>query len=240
MSNNKLPISVVIPTYNEERYLPLLLESIANQTKLPSQIIVADAFSADKTRQIAKSYGARVVDGGSPARGRNKGAKVATQQYIFFLDADVILPKDFFGQIYREIRERKLDVGSCLGLLTPHGLQDRIITVAMNNLLRSTEKILPHSGPSNIFIKRSLHKKIKGFDESLFITEDHDYVERASKLGKHGYIKSVKVYFSNRRLEAEGRTRLIVKYVYSTLYRILFGPIRKEIYKYEFDKHHKY
>ena len=50
-----------MPTYNEERYLPLLLESLRRQTSPPAEIIVADAKSEDETQNIAYKYGATVL-----------------------------------------------------------------------------------------------------------------------------------------------------------------------------------
>ncbi|MEN6592532.1 MAG: glycosyltransferase family A protein, partial [Methanobacterium sp.] len=59
-----MKISIIIPTYNEEEYLPYLLESIKRQDFTDYEVIVADAHSTDKTREIAKSFGAKIVDGG--------------------------------------------------------------------------------------------------------------------------------------------------------------------------------
>ena len=84
-------LSIIIPTYNEEEYLPVLLESIKKQSFKDYEIIVADANSTDRTREIAESYGCIVVDGGLPAAGRNNGAKVATGEYLLFLDSDLEL-----------------------------------------------------------------------------------------------------------------------------------------------------
>lgn len=76
--------SIVIPTYNEEEYLPKLLESIKMQSYDDYEIIVADANSNDRTREIAEEYGCIVVEGGLPAVGRNNGAKVAKGEIILF------------------------------------------------------------------------------------------------------------------------------------------------------------
>lgn len=70
----KAKISIIVPTKNEERYLPGLLKSIKKQTVQPYEIIVADAGSTDRTVEIAKKYGAKVIKGGIPQVGRNKGA----------------------------------------------------------------------------------------------------------------------------------------------------------------------
>ena len=76
-------VSVVIPTLNEERDLPVLLDSLKKQTFRDFEIIVGDAGSKDKTREIAESHGARVVQGGMPGVGRNRGAAVANGEYLF-------------------------------------------------------------------------------------------------------------------------------------------------------------
>ena len=106
-------LSIIIPTYNEEKYLPKLLKCVKKQTYKNYEIIVADADSADKTRQIAKKYGCRVVKGGMPAIGRNNGAKAAKGDILLFLDADSLIGKDFVKDSLKDIEIRKLDVAGC-------------------------------------------------------------------------------------------------------------------------------
>ena len=60
-------LSIIIPTYNEEWYLPKLLDSLDNQTFSDFEIIVADNHSKDCTVSVAKKHGCRVVKGGLPA-----------------------------------------------------------------------------------------------------------------------------------------------------------------------------
>ena len=90
-------LSIIIPTLNEEHYLPLLLESIKRQDfdSHGYEIIIADADSRDKTLKIAQNYNCKVIDGGLPAKGKNKGAKVARGDLLLFLDADTVLPENF-------------------------------------------------------------------------------------------------------------------------------------------------
>ena len=57
-------ISVIIPTLNEEEYLPVVLRSVKRQGIKDLEIIVADAASKDRTVEIAKSFGCKVVKGG--------------------------------------------------------------------------------------------------------------------------------------------------------------------------------
>ena len=236
----KLPVSIVIPTFNEEMYLSKLLLSIENQTKLPKEVIVVDAYSVDSTRKIAKKYGCKVFDGGLPAKARNIGAKKATQERILFLDADVVLPDAFLEQTIAEMTNRGLDIASCF--ISPRSKLkiDKILHQFANHYMRFTQKIHPHIPGFCIFVKRDLHNRISGFDESCILAEDHDYVRRAKKLGKFAYLKSYKIPVSVRRLSEEGRLKIVLKYIAIELHLIFLGSkIRRNIIKYNFGQHFK-
>lgn len=94
-------ISVVIPAYNEEKYLPACLESLHKQTVMPYEIIVVDNNSHDQTAKVAASLRATVVSelqqGISYAR--NAGFSAATGDIIARCDADSILPADWLERI---------------------------------------------------------------------------------------------------------------------------------------------
>ena len=83
-------LSIIIPTLNEENYLPLLLESIKKQNFKSYEIIVADAGSTDRTIEIAKNHGCKITSGGLPAKARNQGAKIAKGDLLLFSDADIV------------------------------------------------------------------------------------------------------------------------------------------------------
>ena len=106
--------TIVIPAKNEESYLPVLLETIRKQTLPPAQIIVADADSTDATREIAAQFGAKIVEGGLPGIGRNRGASEAKTPYILFLDADVVLnDPTMLERAFAEMLKRDLDIATC-------------------------------------------------------------------------------------------------------------------------------
>ena len=86
-----MKVSIVIPTLNEGDLLPRLLASIGKQTFRDYEVIVADAKSGDNTKQIATSFGAKVVRGGMPGEGRNAGVRRARGEFLFFFDADVVI-----------------------------------------------------------------------------------------------------------------------------------------------------
>lgn len=229
-----LPISIIIPTFNEEKYLPKLLQSLQNQTKKPAQVIVADAFSLDATRKIARVFGCLVVNGGLPSVARNNGARIATQPVLLFLDADVILPPSFLEQTFTEMLQRNLDITSCF--ITPRSPLkiDRFLHQFANQYMKLTQKIHPHIPGACIFVKKNIHQIIGGFDKSLILAEDHDYVKRAKRIGKFAYLKSYKIPISVRRLSAEGRIKIVFKYIAIELHLIFIGKIRKDIFNYRF------
>lgn len=233
----KLPISIVIPTFNEEKYLPKLLKSIQKQTMQPKEVIVSDAFSVDKTRVIAKSYGCEIVDGGLPSKARNNGAKIATQPIILFLDADVVLPTRFLEKTFTEMVERKLDITSCLVTPISNLNIDRFLHHFMNNYMRLTQKFYLHITGFCIFVKKDIHQMIGGFDESLILAEEHDYVRRTQGIAKFAFIKSSKIPVSVRRLSEEGRITIALKYTAVALHLIFIGKIRKNIFRYKFGEH---
>lgn len=229
-----LPVSIIIPTFNEGKYLPKLLSSIKNQTIKPKEIIVSDAFSIDQTRNIAKKFNCQIIKGGLPAKARNNGAKLASEEILLFLDADVVLPSAFLERTITEMNERKLDLASCF--ITPRSSLrvDQFLHKFANQYMRVTQKFHPHIPGACIFVKKAVHEKIGGFDESLILAEDHDYIRRAKKQGKFSYLKSYKIPISVRRLTEEGRVKVVLKYIAIELHLIFVGKIRKDIFSYKF------
>lgn len=94
-----LNTSVIIPTYNAQKFLPKLLESIKSQSLQPSEIIIIDSSSKDKTVELARQYTDNVIvipqsefdHGGT----RAKAAQIASGEILIFLTQDA-LPYDEF------------------------------------------------------------------------------------------------------------------------------------------------
>lgn len=236
MHNVAMPtLSIVIPTKNEQRYLPGVLEAIRRQTLQPQEIIVADAHSTDDTRVIAEQHGARVVDGGLPSTGRNRGAKVATGEVIFFFDADVVIQDDqFLEKALAEFHKRGFGIASCnLGVIDGN-TYDVFVHKFYNRYARLLGAFHPHAPGFCIFVQRSVHEKIGGFDESIMFCEDHEYAGRAAKISTFGFLDSVKIFVTTRRQERDGRFSMGIKYILAELHLIFLGPIRGDKFKYGF------
>lgn len=212
-----MKLSIIIPTYNEEEYLPKLLESIKMQDFTDYEVIVADANSKDNTRKIATDYGAKVVDGGLPGIGRNAGARVAKGDLLLFLDSDLELTPNYINNVIEEFEEKNL--GIAITQMTPlsEKKKDKILHDLANWFMISVENIKPHgAGCYGMISKRSLHEKCNGFDENLDFGEDTDYIERLAELEEFKVLRNAKVGVSTRRLEEEGLYTLLKQYGKST------------------------
>jgi glycosyltransferase involved in cell wall biosynthesis len=231
-----MKVSIVIPTLNEEAVLPKLLDSIRIQDFSDYEVVVADARSKDRTREIAGEYGCRVVDGGMPAAGRNAGARAAQGEFLFFLDADVILPPGFIRNVYDEMQDRYLDLATCeIRPLSEYRL-DRIIHRLMNAAVLLNLYIDPKAFGFCIFVTKRLFNRIKGFDETIYVAEDNDFVKRGSAYSQLRFLNSAHIMVSIRRFEKEGRLAYMKKGIKLNLYRTFRGEIRnQEVVKYEFD-----
>ncbi|MEE1134359.1 MAG: MJ1255/VC2487 family glycosyltransferase [Methanobrevibacter sp.] len=229
-------LSIIIPTYNEEEYLPILLDSIKSQSFDDYEIIVADANSTDKTREVAESYGCTVVDGGLPAVGRNNGAKIAKGEYLLFLDSDLELTEDYLRNALYEFRMERL--GIAITQMTPmsNKIEDKIFHDFANYFMISVEKIKPHgAGCYGIIARKELHDRCNGFDEDLTFGEDTDYIERLAKIEPFKVLRNAKIGVSTRRLEEEGIETLIRQYGRSTVNDFLGKRTTAEELDYNFN-----
>jgi glycosyltransferase involved in cell wall biosynthesis len=227
-------LSIVIPTYNEEDYLPLLLTSIKGQTFQDYEIIVADNKSTDNTVKVATSFGACVVPGGLPGKGRNIGASYARGDTILFLDADVVLQDpELLQKAFEEFNLKKFAVATCGVEPLSDKKLDKLSHEAYNLFVKATASFVPHAPGFCIFVKRSTHDLINGFDEEIKLAEDSDYVYRASRWGKFGVLNQ-KVPVSVRRLDRDGRMKIILKYILCGIHMRLFGQVKSDIFNYTF------
>lgn len=234
-------LSVVIPTKNEERYLPNLLKELQRQSLKPFEIIVADsALSTDRTTEIAQAFGAKVVEGGLPSLGRNRGAEASSGELIFFFDADVILNDvHFLENAVKEFEKRKYDVATADVGIVGGTLFDLLAFGFYNAYVRFIGRMHPHAPGFCILVRRSIHDAIDGFDEAISFCEDHDYALRAGKRGAFGILNSVKIFTTTRRQERDGRLSMTVKYFFAELHILFIGPIRHDKFKYGFGYDHK-
>ena len=235
-------ISIIIPTLNEEKYLPDLLDLIKNQNFFDYEIIISDGASEDKTLEIAKKYNCRVIFGNKnkrhPSIQRNSGAKIAEGDILLFLDADTrFYDKNFLEKIISDFENKNLGSASFYLDFKSNKFFYKFYYCFYNFFAFLAQYINPVAVGAGIAIKKDIHEKIGGFDESLFIGEDQYYCNQAAKFFKFRLIKKTKIFFSIRRFEKEGRWKLFFKILYGVFYVLFVGPIKKKIVKYDFGKY---
>ena len=231
-----MKLSIIIPSLNEEKNLPELLDSIKKQSFSDYEIILADAGSKDKTVSIAKKYGCKIVQGGLPAKGRNEGAKIAKGKLFLFLDADMVLHPSFLEKLIDQFEKKKLDVASCS--IYPNKKVDKIFHLSYNLWAKLLEDVVPHASEV-ILIKREVHKIIRGFDKDIKIAEDHSYARKAAKYGKFGFLLRTTAATSSRRFDRDGRAKTYLKFVLAGVYMFFLGDIKSDIFEYKFDHYSK-
>ncbi len=211
----------------------------ASAKALAYEVIVADAGSKDKTLEIAKNYGCKIIPGGLPAKGRNNGAKVAKGDLLLFLDADVILPDNFLKKSLEEFEARKLKVAS-YGLIprTEHWVIKMCFDVFYNWPIILWERILAY-GAMGILVEKEIFEKVGGFEEEIKLAEDHYFVRQGAKIGRFGIIRSVKIYISLRRYQEDGYLKTWFKYFVCQMHMIFLGPVRSDIFNYRFGHYSK-
>lgn len=229
-------LSIVIPTYNEENFLPRLLDSIVKQNVDDYEIIVSDAGSKDRTIEIAKKYNCRIVIDDKhrcPASQRNNGAYIAKGELLVFFDADTVLLDKFLSKAILEIKKRDLKIAGVYIKFNPNSFIYFIYAKVYNFFTYLRQYYSPVSVGACIFISKDIHKRIKGFDTSLYVGEDYDYCQRASKAGKFKILRSCKISYSSRRFEREGIVKTTMNYLFMFMYTFFGKKIKSKIINYE-------
>ncbi len=216
MSISNPLISIIIPTLNEEKYILNLLDSIKKQTYNNYEIIVCDSHSEDKTPQIAKSFGSEfiLVDKKGPGPARNQGRKKAKGEYLLFLDADVIIPdEDFLARLIKHVEKENLGLANVFQFLHPFSVKDIPANIVVNIYFKLSSYFSPIGGGFFILVKKDVFDEANGFDESINVGEDSDFIRRTSKISNYSMLNQY-IFYSNRRFELEGRLNLYSKYIY--------------------------
>ena len=111
-------VSVIIPTYNREKYIGEAVNSVLSQTYTNWELIVVDDGSTDNTRKMVENFGEKVSyiyqENAGVQTARNKGFSVSKGEYILFLDSDdVLLPHNL--ECLTEVLEKNIDVDVSYG-----------------------------------------------------------------------------------------------------------------------------
>ena len=181
-------ISVVIPAYNEERYLPRLLDSLNEaRAAYPGgadavELIVADNASTDATARVSAERGARVVrvEKRAIAAARNGGAGAARGTILAFLDADTVrVHSDTFSAI-----EAALASPRCAGGATGVLLERWSVGIGITYALFVPMVWLLNFDTGVVFCRAEDFRAVGGYDESKLVAEDVTFLMALRRLGR--------------------------------------------------------
>lgn len=217
-----MTISVVIPAYNEEKCIGQCIKSVLESApENLLEIIVVNNASTDKTAQVASAFPkTRVVE--EPQKGltraRQKGLTQARGDLLAYIDADNLVPKNWFETINREFSADANLVclsGPYVYYDTPAWQQWAVKWLYWGVLGRAIYFFTRYMATGgNLVAKRQALLKIGGFDTSIaFYGEDTDTARRLHEVGKVKFSNSFFMPTSGRRFACEGTFKTGAKYV---------------------------
>ena len=190
-------ISIIIPSYNESKYLPLLLSdlSIINEEL---EIIIVDCNSEDKTIDIANIYGAKIYNSKEKNRGLqlNIGAKKSKGEWLFFLHADSRLNKNWLRKIKSVIKNGTNFIYFFKFRINNKKIIYRFLEILVN--LRSILLKNPY-GDQGLIINRKAYLANEGY-RKIPVMEDIDFIRRL-KNKKDLKMLPIPIFTSSRKWE---------------------------------------
>lgn len=199
-------LSVVVPAWNEESYLPVTLAALdaaLAESGVIAEVIVVDNDSSDQTATVARRAGARVVH--EPERriaaARNAGARAARADRLLFLDADTRVVAAHIEQVVRAFAEGWAGGGALVSL-------DRPVAGVAGYGLQLWNKASWHlrlAAGCFLFVRRDLHRAVGGFDKGVYAGEELGYSRRLARLARRsgmrfGILDAPPVISSGRKL----------------------------------------
>ncbi len=238
LTSNNLPyISVIIPAFNEEKYIVNCLESLKEQDYPDNnyEVIVSDNNSTDDTVKIAKSYGAKVVN--APTQGNTyalkKGCDSAKGDIIACTDADSIVDREWLKTVAQCFNDKKV-VGITGSALVDfdNTFLSYIMQLLYSFFLRLSFFIgIPNFSGFNMAFRSDSYKKAGGININMIMSSDVDLGKRLKKLGIVKYVSDLKVQTSARRWK-NGIIKTLFEYVLGYIFINLLQknpPVKQQV-----------
>lgn len=217
--------SVIIPTLNEEKFLPILLTSLADQTKKNFEVIVADGKSKDATTTVAQKFVGKlpltvvVCERARLPLQRNRGAARAGGEWLVFVDADSVMLPYTMERLETIVASENVSFFTAWGKPDSQREFDSVWTLLYNIALEAA-RILhrPLSpGPFTV-VSRKAFDGVGGYDESLTFGEDQNLTQRLVDAGTPLRIIRETLYvWSMRRFRAQGMLKPVQTYIRASL-----------------------
>ena len=182
-------ISIVIPAYNEAKYLPRTLEAVhracavLDQAGWASEIVVCDNNSTDDTAALARTNGARVVfeSFNQIAASRNAAGRAARGDWLVFVDADTQVTPMLFREMIRAMACDDCLGGGCRVTFDSGPWLARQTVIIWNTIGR----VMRWAAGSFLFCRASAFRELGGFSQDWFAAEEVEYCIRLNRLGQY-------------------------------------------------------
>lgn len=182
-----MKLSVVVPAFNEERLLATSLQAIRDAASVFEQaggweLIVCDNNSTDRTAEIARAAGAKVVfePHNQISRARNRGAEAAAGEWLVFVDADSIPSRGLFEELRAAIGS-----GRVIGGGTTIATDDPELRVrAALGFWNAISVTLRWAAGAFVYCETAAFRRIGGFSEELYASEELDLSRRLKRVAR--------------------------------------------------------
>ena len=183
-------ISVIIPAYNQGKYLDQAIQSVLDQTYPDFEIIVVDDGSTDATPDIVRSYlDSRVQyiyqENQGLSAARNTGIRCSKGSFLSFLDSDDLFMPNKLALLV-DVLNQQPEVGLVAGQSIPIDENGNPAGEIFNKALPDKGHLLLLGNPlhvGSVLLRRSMQEKVGYFDETLRSYEDWDMWLRLARIG---------------------------------------------------------
>ncbi|MEI7890407.1 MAG: glycosyltransferase family A protein [bacterium] len=247
-----MKLSIVIPAYNEEKYIGKCLESVfaeLKKIKRDVEVVVVDNASTDKTSEVVKSFvDVKLVYESKKglSQARNSGYLASTGEIIANVDSDSEIPEGWIEKVFVEFEKNPNLVALSGPYLYPEMPKLTNFFIHVYYAIGFVGHIINHHffkigamlQGGNFILRRSALQKINGYDTSIdFYGEDTDIARRISKVGLVKFMFSLKMHTSSRRFQDEGIIMTGFRYVINHFWVIIFKkPFTKKFKDIRFAK----
>jgi GT2 family glycosyltransferase len=228
--SEKLKVSIIVPTYNSGKVFAECLKSIYSQAYPFCEVIIVDNFSSDDTLEIAKSFGAKIVQRKcNPALARNIGVANSTGEYILFIDSDQILSASVIEECVRKCKDEDVEMVKIPEIFIGSGFWSSC-SAAWKNSYFEVEKLYKRenimAGEPRFFVKECIIQ-VGMLDDSLLWGEDYDLYKRMRTMGLKETSCKSKLY----HYEPASINKILIKNLqYGKSMPIFLQQTKKKIY----------
>ncbi len=203
--------SVIIPAYNEAKYISRVLSALAQQSFKDFEIIVKDGLSRDSTVGVARKSTKKVFSkqDSSAADARNQGASYARGEILVFIDADTLLSPDTLARFSSLLDNQKVVGASCRKVPLSSSILDRVLYEFVNFSTWFGSVMRVGGAHGNLMlIRRTAFEAVGGFNPDIIVAEEQELVRKALRFGKYVFLSNICVFENPRRVRQWGRLRL--------------------------------